>query len=365
MSYRTQVLKAFIKKEIAQIIRDKRMRLVLFVAPLMQLMIFGLALSSETRNVRLASISKSGDVYMSDLVQRALSTSWFIPAKTTGNEPIDWINSGQADAVLIAPEGGTGNAMAHGRGAIQLLISAENNLRAQSIEAYLKAILQAVHGTTEIGPSLRFDVRALYNPTFASSRYMVPGVMSMLVCLLTILLTSMAVAREKEIGTIETLTSAPIDSIDLMLGKTIPFIILGSIQLPLVLAFAVLAFDLPLRGPLWMLAISSIFMLASTVSIGLFISTIAKNQQQAMFGGFMYLLPSFLLSGLLSPIENMPVIIQPLAYINPLTHYMGLLRNILLIGGDPIYFVKHTGILLIIAIVIATFAMRRFKAMLI
>jgi ABC-2 type transport system permease protein len=174
----------------------------------------------------------------------------------------------------------------------------------------------------------------------------------------------MAVAREKEVGTIETLISSPLDSWDLLMGKTVPFIILGSLQTPLILGFAVLAFGLPIRGPFWMLTVASILMVVATVAIGLMISTFAKDQQQAMLGGFMYLFPSYLLSGLMFPIENMPFYFQPFAYINPLTHYMGLLRNILLVGGELRYFCVHSLIILSIAIALGWIALRRFRSML-
>jgi ABC-2 type transport system permease protein len=363
---RFAVLKAFFKKEILQVLRDPRMRLVLFVAPLVQLIIFGVALSSETKNVRIAVWSAPNDVGLIDLYQRAISTKWFLPAQVSGSDPFEWVRAGEADAVLIAPQGGLERDRSRNGGHIQFLINAQNSTRAQSIESYMRSIMLEVYGSqTDFGlQGLRFEVRSLYNPTFETSMFMVPGVLSMLVCLVTILLTSMSVAREREIGTIETLTAAPIDTLDLVLGKSIPFIFLGSLQALLILVFGVLVFNLPVRGPLWMLALSTVLMLFATVSIGLLISTISKNQQQAVLGGFMYLFPSYLLSGLMFPIDNMPIYIKPFAYINPLTHYMGVLRNILLIGGDLSYFLIHSSILGLIAIGITTLAYRRFKSML-
>lgn len=364
MSYRLQVLKAFIKKEVTQTLRDPRMKMLLFVAPILQLCLFGIALSSETRNVKLAIVAEPSDVLMADLAKRSFSSGWFVDARTTGHDPYGWISAKEADAVLIAPPGGLGRAVARGQGQIQLLLDGQNSARSQSIEGYLKAISGAVYAPqgVEKAKGLSFDVRALYNPTFESSLFMVPGVLSMLVCLVTILLTSMAVAREKEIGTIETLTSAPIDALDMMIGKTTPFVLIGAVQMPLALAFAVWFFKLPIRGPLWMLVIASLLMITATVAIGLLVSSISRTQQQAMFGGFMFLMPSYLLSGLLFPIDNMPAYVQPLAYINPLTHYMGLLRNILLIGGDFSYFLLHSGVLLAIAVVCMSFATYRFKS---
>ncbi len=359
------ILRAFIKKEIVQVLRDPRMRFVLFLAPIVQLIVFGLALSSETRNIRLALWAKPNHLAMHDFYNRALGTQWFIPAKTSGSNPFDWVRSSEADAVLVASSQRLERDVTQGYGEIQVLINAQNNSRAQAIELYLKTIATDVfkHPNLQKGSELRFEIRALYNPTFKTSLFMVPGVLSMLVCLITILLTSMAIAREKETGTFETLTSAPLDAWDLMLGKTVPFILIGSVQMPLVLAFAVFAFDLPIRGPISMLVVASLLMLIATVAIGLLISTIAQNQQQAMLGGFIYLFPSYLLSGLMFPIENMPIYFQPFAYLNPLSQYMGLLRNILIIGGEPTYFMTHASLLCGIAMVIAAIAFRRFKRM--
>jgi ABC-2 type transport system permease protein len=363
MNKRLRVLRAFVKKEIFQILRDPRMRMILFVAPMAQLTLFGVAISNETRNVRLAIYAKPQDVIMRDFYNRAIGTKWFIPANTAGSDPFEWVKSGEADAVVIAPGQGLSHSVQKG-GTLQILINAQNSNRALAIESYLKIIANQSFKTAQANVwPLHFDIRALYNPTFETSHFMVPGVLSMLVCLVTILLTSMAVAREKEVGTIETLTSAPLDSWDLLLGKTVPFIILGSLQTPLILGFAVLVFGLPMRGPLLMLIVATLLMIMSTVSIGLLISTISRNQQQAMLGGFMYLFPSYLLSGLMFPIENMPFYFKPFAYVNPLTHYMGLLRNILLIGGDTQYFIFHTLVLTIITLIIGAFALKRFKAM--
>lgn len=368
LKIRWKILRAFIYKEILQILRDKRMRIVLFIAPLMQLMVFGIALSTETRNIKLAIFTiHSSSVGMWDLYNRALGTKWFIPAQVSGQEPFEWVQSGEADAVLVEPLGGLDRRNANGVGTVQLLINAQNSVRAQAIENYMKAISAQVFLDPKLNlkAGLSFDIRSLYNPTFETSMFMVPGVLSLLVCLVTILLTSMAVAREREVGTMETLIAAPLDGLDLLLGKTVPFIILGSIQTPLILSFAVFAFGLPIRGPLLMLAIASLLMIIATVSIGLLISTISKNQQQAMLGGFLYLFPSFLLSGLLFPIENMPLYIQPLAYVNPLTHYIDLLRNILLIGGELNYFIFHSFVLFVIGNILGYFAYRRFQKMLV
>lgn len=365
MKSRFKIAKAFFKKEILQVLRDPRMRMVLFLAPLIQLTIFGIALSSETRNIRLAVWGQNSDSEVQDIYKRALNTKWFIPARVEGTDPFEWVKSGAADAVIVAPYESLLKGAEKKQRKLQLLINAKNNSRALAIENYVNAVARDVLDSDKPNhqSGIIFETRALYNPSFETAFFMIPGVMSMLVCLVTILLTSMGVAREKEIGTIETLTSSPIDSWDLLLGKTLPFIFLGLIQTALIFSFAVFVFSLPVRGPLWMVFASSLLMILATVVIGILISTIANNQQQAMLAGFLYLFPSYLLSGLMFPVENMPIYIQPFSYINPLTHYMGLLRNILLVGGDNSYFVIHSAALIGMILCLGWIALRRFKKM--
>lgn len=359
----------FLYKELRQTLRDPKMRVALFVAPIFQLTLFGIALTNETRNVRLAVAYAPDDRLAEEIYLRSIASGWFVPASVTGVDPYGWIENREADAVLVAPSTSLARGLQRGNASLQLLINSQNAVRAQSIEAYLKSILHemTVSHQATLAPSvagsapISFDVRPMYNPTFETSVYMVPGVMSMLVCIVTIILTGMSLAREKEVGTLETLISAPIRPIDVVLGKTVPFVLMGMVQMPLVLTAAVVLFDVPVRGPLAFLGIAAFFFVITTVSIGLLISTLAKSQQQAMLGGFLFLFPATLLSGLMFPLENMPLFMWWIAQINPLTHFVGLLRNILLKGGSLDYFVIHTGILAALSVAALAFAIRRFR----
>jgi len=354
----------FIQKEIKQTLRDPRMRIFLFVAPLIQLTVFGLALSNETRNVRLAAFYQPGDMVMQDIIIRAMASQWFIPAEVSGNDPFSWVQSGQADAVLVAPVNHLSRDIERGGASLQLLINAKNSPRAQAIRTYIRSILHEVTDDPQSqhnGLPIQFDVRALYNPTFKTSIYMVPGVLSMLVCLVTIVLTSMSVAREREVGTFETLIASPVRSVELLLGKTIPFLLLGMVQVPLILTAAVVLFGLPIKGSLFLLMLAAFFFILTTVSIGILISTIARTQQQAMLGGFLFLFPAILLSGLMFPVENMPIYMKILAQMNPLTHFIALLRNILLKGGGGAFYITHVGVLGGLALACMILATYRFR----
>ncbi len=359
-------LLGFFRKEIRQTLRDYRMRVVLFVAPIVQLTLFGVALSNEVRNVQIAAIYSPSDSITRQIYERSVASGWFIAAATTGTDLFQWIRSGEADVVLVAPAQGLRKDILRNKGEIQVLINSQNVIKARAIESYLQAIsAEVLAATTNRGsasfPQITFETRTLYNPSLESSTYMVPGVMSMLVCMLTVLMTSMGVARERESGTFETLLAAPIHNWEIILGKTVPYMFLGLCQIPLILAIAVLLFSVPVRGPLIYILISSFFFIATTVSIGLMISTIAQNQQQAMLGGFLFLFPAILLSGAMFPIENMPLPMWCLAQINPLTHYIGLLRNVLLKGGNIKYFIVHSSALILLSISCVIIAFRRFR----
>ncbi|HBA62213.1 MAG TPA: ABC transporter permease [Elusimicrobia bacterium] len=359
-----RTLLAFIRKELIQTLRDVRMRVLLFGAPVIQLTIFGLALSTEIKNINLAVISGPGDAMFGRVAEGFYASGWFKRVIYGSEAPFELIASGRADAVLIAPAGGLARSAARGDGRMQLLVDATNLTKARAVEAYARNIISAA-AAREYGaraePALKFDVRVLYNPAMESSMFLVPGVMGMLVCLITIILTAMSLAREREVGTFETIVSAPLSDAEVLLGKTVPYVLLGVMDAALVVAAGYLIFGVPVRGPLWQLALASLALVITTVSIGTFISTIARNQQQAMLGGFMFLFPAILMSGIMYPVENMPGAIIAAAYLDPLMYFVRLLRNIMLKGGDLHVLWTNLGALALMALVAAGAAYKRFK----
>ncbi len=341
-------LKAFIRKELVQTLRDVRMRALLFGAPIIQLTVFGLALSTEIRNVKLAVFRQPADEAARRLEADFYSSGWFKPAGfEAGEAPFELIASGRADAVLIAPPEGLGRAAGRGEGRLQLLLDASNVTKARVVESYARTITAAA--AREYGPQapppFSFEVRVLYNPAMESSLFLVPGVMGMLICLVTIILTAMSLTRERELGTFETIVSAPLSNTEILLGKTLPFVLLGLVVFTLVLTAAHLVFGVPVRGPLWQLFAAAFVFVITTVSVGTSISTLAKNQQQAMLGGFMFLFPAILMSGIMYPVENMPPAVIAAAYLDPLMYFMRLLRSIMLKGGDLHVFWTNVGVL--------------------
>ena len=360
-----RTLLAFIRKEFAQVLRDPRMKVILFVMPMIQMTVFGLALSSEIKNIKLAAVYAPSDAAARRLAQRFTASGWFLPVAAEGRAPEDLVVSGAADAALVFPAGNFAREAARGRGGVQLLVDGTSVTRARSVEAYARNIF-AAHAAADAGlesaaGSFGFDVRIIYNPEMESPVFMVPGVMGMIVCLVTIILTSMSLTREREIGTFETIVSAPLENYEILLGKTIPYIVLGLGNAALVIAAGFLIFGVPVKGELWRLFSAALAFVITTVSVGTLISTISKNQQQAMMGGFIFLFPAVLMSGIMYPVENMPALLKPAVYLNPLYYFTTLLRNILLKGGDPAAFTYSMTALAAMALVTGAAAYNRFR----
>jgi len=359
-----RTLLGFMHKEFIQALRDVRMRLVLFGVPIIQLIIFGFALNTEVRNIRLAAVYAPGDAIMRRVEARAMASGWFVAAHPHGSDPFKWIQSNQANVVLFAPPGGLTRAVQRGEGRVQALIDATNMLRARGAELYLQAALREVEG--EVFPDrlrkegLTFRVRTLYNPSLRTAYFLVPGVMAMLLCIVTVILTSMSLSRERELGTFEALVAAPLKNWEIILGKILPFMVLALADVPLILTVSMLLFGLPMRGPFWALVLAAVIFICATVAIGMMISTFARNQQQAMLGGFLFLFPALLLSGIIFPIENMPPALIGIAYLDPLMYFIRLLRNIMLKGGEPSVIWPHVGALTLMAVAAMTVSYRRF-----
>jgi ABC-2 type transport system permease protein len=379
---RKSVLLGFIKKELTQAFRDPRARVLLVVAPLIQLTLFGLALNNEVRNVSLAMVAAPSDRLAWQLAERAWGSGYFIPARSGGVGAFELLRSGRADAVLVAPPGGLARARERGDGRLQLLLDASNAVRARSVENYLTAIaaqLSAEQGggarvgvpmapdTPQPGlapaaaPAFSLETRVHFNPALRSALFMVPGVMVMVLCEMTIIVGAMALARERELGTLETLLVAPITRSELLAGKTLPFVIQACLEVPLIMTAALLLFRVPIRGPLWMLALGSLVFAVVTTSVGILISTLARTQQQAMMGGFLFLFPAIQMSGMMFPVENMPWLVRWVAYLDPLRYFVEILRNVMLKGGDAGVFWANLAVLSGLGVLVAGLALRRFR----
>ncbi len=360
-----RTLMGFIRKELVQTLRDSRMRILLFAMPIIQLTLFGIAISNEVKNIRLAVVLDSRDTVLRDLYERCLASTWFLPARAQDQDPYRLIESGSADAVLVPPPGGFTKALGRGDANLQLLVNATNAVAAQSIEGYVRNIAaQTIRDDLGVAqPALPIDIstRVLFNPELETSVFMVPGVICMIMIIGTMIMSNVAIVREKEMGTFEMLISAPVSRSEVIYGKTIPYVIVGMSNLPLIVAVAVFVFHVPMRGSLLALSAAAFAFVCTAVALGTLVSTYCRNQQQASLAAFLFIFPMIMFSGLIFPVENMPASIRWIAWFDPVTHYMGLLRNIMLKGGETNYVLTRIGYLAAMAVVSVIASFRRFR----
>jgi ABC-2 type transport system permease protein len=362
-----KVLVGFFKKEFAQSMRDPAMRILLLAAPVLQLSLFGYAISNEFKNMTIAVVVQPGDALGRQLADRFYSSrKWFVPARgvSEGEDPEAIVQSGKANAVLLMPRYGLTRDAGKGDAELQLIVDAENATRASIIESYATSIVREF--TADTMPQsvprmpIHFTVRTLFNPTMEASYFFVPGVMTMLILLATILMTGMSIAREKELGTFETIIAAPLKRYEIILGKTIPYAILGMVNATLVIIVGVVLFGVPIRGSLVAMFIAMLVFVMVTTGIGTLISTIARNQQQAMMGTFLIIFPFNMMAGVFYPIESMPAMLKVFAYLDPLMYAIKIFRNIFLKGANPALVWPNIGVLAVMAFLVISFAVYRF-----
>ncbi len=342
-------IRGIIRKEYIQTFRAPQARGLLIFPPLLQLMLFGYAVNLDVENARTAWMDMDRTPESREFLAELQGSHYFqITAFPAGeNEARDLMDRGDVQAVVrILP--GFARDIKRGKStAIQILVDGTNSNTAAIVSTYATQIvagysskLQASRqnarytGTPvpSVIPILTAQSRVWFNPDLRSRVYFVPGVIVNIIALVTIMLTAMSVVREKEIGTMEQLMVTPMKSFELIIGKLLPFAVVGIIEVVIVVIAALLVFHIPLRGSILLLFGCSILFLLSTLGVGLFISTISQTQQQAMMSSFFFFMPAMLLSGFSFPIHNMPAIVQYLTYLNPLRYFMQIVRGLFLKG---------------------------------
>jgi ABC-2 type transport system permease protein len=329
------------------------MRILLFLPPIIQLIIFGYAVNLDVDNVRIAWMDMDRTPESRDLLAGFQGSSRFAVVATPVREDEirGLMDRGTVQAVVrVLP--GFAHDMARGRAtAVQILVEGTNSNTASLVTSYASEIVSNYSGTVLARqmqhkkmargptaavnlsvPDLGARTRVWFNPDLRSRNYFVPGVIANIIMTVTLMLTALAIVREKEIGTMEQLMVTPMRPIELMIGKTLPFAIVGLLDVVLVTTAALLVFHIPLRGSAFLLLVSSTLFLLTSLGAGLFVSTISRTQQQAMMGAFMFSMPCFMLSGFAFPIRNMPVAVQYLAYLNPLRYFIEIVRGLFLKG---------------------------------
>ncbi|MCC5463865.1 ABC transporter permease [Pelosinus baikalensis] len=338
-------LRALLIKEFIQMRRDKLTLAMMLVFPMVQLLLFGYAINTDVKHLPTIVFDQSLQQDSRDLLN-SLTSSEYFDIKYVANsfqEINDAVDSGKTKVGIIIPPDFSEN-LKHGRTAtVQVIVDATDSLSASSAisAAQLigqlksqKILLQKMQGYTGHTTQNPYEIRIRpwYNSDFVSAFYMVPGIMGVILTMTMVMITSMAIVRERERGTLEQLIVTPMKNWELMMGKIIPYSIVGYVQVTVSILVGILVFDLPIRGSLGLLyGLTSFFIIASLAQ-GILISTVAKTQMQAMQMSFFVFLPSILLSGFMFPREAMPLFFNLLGNILPLTFYLQIMRSIILKG---------------------------------
>jgi ABC-2 type transport system permease protein len=332
MAFSLLRLRALVIKEFIQVVRDPRMRAVLFVAPAVQLCVFTYAATTDVSHVALAVLDRDSTSVSRQLVSRFVASGYFDLAATPSDERETQalVDQGRVSAFLSIPPRFQAR-IAGGRAvALQFAVDGTDANSSAIAMGYAARITAAYarERTPGHAPGISLESRAWFNPNLESRPFYVPGVVVMLITAITILLTAMALVREREVGTMEQLMVTPISPLELMIGKTLPFAAVGLVDAAIALAIATFWFQVPLRGSLALFFLSIAIYLLTTLSAGLLISTLSRSQQQALLGTFMFLFPANLLSGFMFPIDNMPQPIQWLTYLNPMRYIIEIMRGL-------------------------------------
>jgi ABC-2 type transport system permease protein len=371
-----------IRKEFRQAFREPRMRTMLFLPPIIQLLIFGFAVNLDVEHANMAWMDQDHTPQSRELLAAFQGSARFdvLATPTNDREVQKLLDSNKVDMVVrVLP--GFERDIERGRPtAVQILINGTNSNTASIVSSYASSIVAKFAGEAmqvqnrnrlaaglasapvHAGvPQLNLQSRAWFNPDLLSRNYFVPGIVVNIIMQITLMLTAMAIVREKEIGTMEQLMVTPIRPIELMLGKTLPFALVGLVDTFLVIMVSLFFFDVPFRGSPLLLFACAILFLMTTLGAGLFISTISHTQQQAMMTTFLFFQPFFLLSGFAFPIRNMPQSIQYLTLLDPLRYFIEIVRGLFLKGTGVAVLWPQMVALAVFGVVILSLSAVRFR----
>lgn len=333
-------------KELIQVLRDKRMRITLIFPPIFQLIVFGYAANLDVKNIRTGLRDLDQTVESRDVMDRFRSSKYFkvVAYPQTPKEIEDLIRKGDVVLSMEIPSGFSRKIKKGDTGTIQIIVDGTESNTALIALGYVGQILSDYSSTLIVKKlnqagmidfeeaGVELQNRTWFNANLESRFFYVPGVIASIAFLIPIILTAQAIVREKEIGTLEQIMVTPIRSWELMLGKTLPFALVGFLDVIMIALIGVFWFEIPFRGNPLILLLGNLLFLMSSVGIGLFISTVSSTQQQAQISAFFFMNPAFILSGFAFPLENMPQWLQYITYINPLRYFIIIIRGVFLKG---------------------------------
>lgn len=368
-------LKTMLIKEFIQILRDPKMRVVILLVPLVQIIIFGYAVNTDVKHIATALYDLDNSVPSRELAARLQQSGYFdlVERVGTADEISTLLDHGRVKAAVQINHGFAAAIEAGRTAPVQVIVDGSDPNTARIVLAH--AVKIAGHFSDQLlvdrevrrrgaawqPAELELQSRAWFNENLESRNYYVPGVMAQMVLIVTMMLSAMSVVREKELGTMEQISVTPIRRWEFIVGKTLPFALVGYLNVAMVTSLAVFWFDIPIRGSLLLLGGATGVYLLSSLGFGLFISTVSRSQQQAMMSAFMFMFPAMLLSGFAFPVENMPASIQYLTWLNPLRHYLVIIRGIFLKGVGINVLWPQLAVLAMLGSSILAIAVYRFR----
>jgi ABC-2 type transport system permease protein len=341
-------LAAVFRKEVRQTVRDRRMMFLLVAAPLVQTVLFGFAVDFDVDRVPTVVVDLDGSADSRVHARRLLADGTLLRAGAAASvaEAEREIDEGRAAAALILPHDFSADLLAGRPAEVQVILDGTDPNRATvasgAASRYFGEVGEALarrRSAPNVAPVVRpvpeiaLTPRIFFNPALKTPPFLVPGIAAMLLVVVTTIVTSMGLAREREMGTMEQVLVTPIRPLDLLIGKMAPFVVIGLVDVALLMSAGTWLFEVPLRGNLFGLLVGTLLYLMTTLGVGLLISTLSGSQQQAFLGGFLFVMPAILLSGVMTPIRAMPGWLQLLTYLNPLRYYAEVMRSTLLRGA--------------------------------
>lgn len=367
-----------IRKEFTLVIRDPKLRAIIIVPPILMTLVFGYAVNTDVNDVLFSVYDRDRTAQSRIFIHQFVASPYFALHSyiDSPKQGMTLIEKGDTDFYLEI-ENGFSKALKTGKPvALQVILDGTDSSRASVIQSYInsitlsyiqeqfisiikmKILLQSQIGLQQ--SFIELIPRYWFNQDLKSVNFYLPGVIAMLIALITIMLTSMSIVKERETGTMEQIKVSPLKPQEYMIGKLVPFAIIAFIDIIMVTAIAIFWFGIPFRGSFVFLLLSGIIYIVSTLAIGLFISSVSSTQQQAMLSSLMFFFPSILLSGVIFPIYSMPKVIQLVTYLNPMRYFAEIVRGIFLKGSGLYYLWHNIIILLVMSIVILRISIWQF-----
>ncbi len=353
-----------IRKEFIHISRDYRTLIIVIVIPIFMLFLYGFALNMEIQNIDLIVLDHDGSPDSRALIQKFEGSKFFTVQHYSGpeSELESFFSWRTARMILIIPGDFSKNLLRQPRTCVQVLIDASDPNAAQAIRIYSNIIFQSFSAEMAATPIINIQPAIWYNPALKSAYFFVPGLVALILIMISALLTSIAIVREKETGTMEQILVSPIRPFEIIIGKVIPYIFLAFVDLSIILIIAHFVFKVPFVGHLGLLLFSSLIFIFTALSLGLFISTKARTQQVAMMIALLAtMLPTIMLSGFIFPINSLPKILQLITYIVPARYFLIVIRGIMLKGNTLTQLLPEISTLVGMGIVLLIISAKKFK----